>query len=102
MKYTFGESFGYGPKNTDYSITFDIDLTDEEAEIIRAFLKENGDCDYAYLEFEHPGLFDLINDTANDAVVEEINRHRRRKLDFFDIDWTALSFDFYWPEELLK
>ena len=100
MKYTFGVSFGAWPKYSNYA-SFDLELTDDEAETIRAFLKENGDCDYAYLEPEHPELFDRINDAANDAVLAEINEGREEKLDFFDVDWASMGHDFYWPDELM-
>lgn len=102
-KYTFSESFGYGPKNTDYFATFDMVLSDEEVEFLRAFLKENGDCDYGYLESDNPHLFNRINDAANEAVLTALNKRRwKHKLDFDDVDWCSLSFDFCWPEELLK
>lgn len=101
-KYTFSESFGYGPKSTDYHASFDMGLSDEDVEILRAFLRENGDCDYGYLEHDHPSLFDRINDAANEAVLTALNKRRRKKLEFDDVDWANLRFDFYWPEELLK
>ena len=101
MKYTFQECFGYGPKYTN-CIAFELDLSEEEAESIRAFLKENGDCDYCYLERDYPFIFDRINDAANEAVLSAINKGRRKKLDFDDVDWSSMGYDFYWPEELLK
>ena len=104
MKYTFGESFGYPPK-FHKSISFDIDLTEEEAKTIRDFLKENGDCDYGYLERVDKALFDKINDAANDAVLDCINEERARlhkkKYDFDDVDWSSIYYDFYWPKDLL-
>lgn len=101
-KYTFSESFGYGPKNVRHIASFTLDLSSDEVETLRAFLRENGDCDYAYLEKDHPDLFERINDAANEAVLLEINRHRRKKLDFGDVDWGNLCFDFYWPQELIQ
>lgn len=104
MKYTFGESFGLPPKFNNY-VDFDIDLTEEEAGIIRTFLKENGDCDYVYLESINGALFEKINDAANEAILKRLNedrvRQHKKKLDFFDIDWSYISYDFYWPQELI-
>lgn len=100
-KYSFCETFTYGPKGGGRTANFDIEFTEEEADILREFLRKNGDCDYAYLEPEHSDLFWKINDAANDAVLLEINKRRRKKLDFDDVDWMGLRFDFYWPEELL-
>ena len=77
-------------------------MNDEEVAYIKKFLEDNGNCDYGYMESENPSLFNKINDAANDAVLEEINKHSDKKIDFFDVDWTGLSFDFIWPEELLS
>ena len=101
MKYTFEEDFGTWPKYSNH-ISFDVDFSDEEANLLRAFLKENGDCDYAYLETEHPDLFNRINDAANEAVLKELNRHRKKKLDFFDVDWQCIGYDFFWPKGLME
>ena len=100
MKYTFSESFGSWPKYNNH-VTFEVDLSEEEANAIRAFLEENGDCDYGYLEPKYPELFDRINEAANEAVLAALNRRRRKKLDFDDVDWQGIGFDFYWPKDLL-
>lgn len=100
--YTFEVCFGYGPKTTG-SADFDLELDEKEIAFLKDFLMKNGiECDYGYIEDDDPSLFNKINDAANDAVVKEINKHRRKKLDFFDIDWTEMSFDFYWPPELTE
>ena len=101
-KLTFAESFGYGPKNNEYNINFELDFSDEEVEILRNFLRVNGDCNYVYLEHDYPHLFDRINDAANEAVLEALNKHRRKIIDFYDVDWLNMRFDFYWPDELLR
>ena len=101
MKYTFAVDFGAWPKYSNYA-SFDLELTDEEAGFIRAFLKENGDVDYIELESESPELFDRINDAANEAVLATLNKGRKKKLDFFDVDWSYMGHDFYWPDELMK
>ena len=104
MKYTFNEYFGFPPKFSN-TISFDIDLAEEEANTIREFLKDNGDCDYGYLESIDRGLFDKINDAANEAVLKSINEERvrqhKKKFDFDDVDWSSIYYDFYWPSELL-
>ena len=99
MRYTFGETLGSG-----LTFQFEIDLTDEQADIIRTFLKENGDCDYSYLESESPGLFEIINEAATEAAFKAINEERDEddRLDYWDIDWGSISYDFYWPKELMK
>lgn len=103
--YTFGESYGIGPKGCEY-VSFEIALSDEQDAILRAFLKENGDCGYGEIERYDRDLFELINDAANDAVLESLNKERRRQyrklLDVTDVDWERMSFDFYWPEEFLE
>ena len=99
--YPFEVDFGYGPK-ASYVAIFNLELNDEEVAYIKNFLEVNGDCDYGYMESENPSLFNKINDAANDAVLEEINKNSDKKIDFFDVDWTGLSFDFIWPEELLS
>lgn len=42
------------------------------------------------------------NDTANEAVLASINKGRKKKLDFEDIPWETMSFDFIWADELLR
>lgn len=101
MRYTFEEDYGTWPKYSNH-ISFIVELSDEEANLIRAFLKENGDCDYADLESESPALFNRINDAANDAVLAALNKGRKKKLDFFDVDWQGIGFDFFWPKELME
>ena len=105
MKYTFSESFGLGPKYGT-TVSFDIELSDEEVSFLRAFLEENGECcDYGYLEFGRPELFERINDAANDAVLDAINEKRveagEPPLEFDEVDWQCINYDFYWPDELL-
>ena len=104
MRYTFSESFGFGPK---YGSTaeFELELSEQEAGLIRAFLGENGDRDYAGLEFMNQDLFDRINEAANEAVLAAINRTRAEAgeppLGFDEVDWQNMGYDFYWPKELL-
>jgi len=103
MKYTFSEYFGSGWKSSHY-VEFDIDLSDEEVATVVSFLKENGDCDYGELEFINGALFDKINDAANEAVLSALNEDREadEKLEFDDVDWCSMSYDFCWPDELLN
>lgn len=100
MNYRFGESLGARNSTVFW---FDIDLTEEQADEIRSFLKENGDCDYAYLEFTHPELFDMINEAATNAALDAINdmRDEGEKLEFDEVDWGSINYDFYWPSELM-
>lgn len=103
MEYLFSESFGSGPKFNNH-IEFSIDLTDEDVSYIKDYLKKNGpDCGYEEIEYDNPGLFDKINDTASQAVLKRINENRREfdeeELDFYEVDWGNIFFDFYWPEE---
>ena len=105
MKYTFSESFGIGPKYGSFA-EFEVELSDQEAEYLRAFLKENGEyCDYAALEYTNRELFNRINDAANDAVLDSINEKRAEAgeppLEFDEVDWSSMVYDFYWPDELL-
>ena len=105
MRYTFGESFGSGPKCSK-NISFEIELSDEEAAFLRAFLEKNGEgCDYCYLEKENVALFDKINEASSGAVLGRINEDRvamgERPLDFYEVDWTGINYDFYWPDELI-
>ena len=98
--FTFEVDFGYGPKVSD-SAVFSLELDDQEISYIKNYLQDNGkDCGYAEIEFNNPSLFDKINDAANEAVVEEINKHSGEKVDFLDVDWTGMTFDFIWPSEL--
>ena len=83
-----------------------MELSDQEAAFLRSFLEENGDCDYAALEYTDLELFDRINDAANDAVLESINKTRAEAgeppLEFDEVDWQGMGYDFCWPEELLR
>ena len=98
--FSFQVLFGNGPKLTR-SASFSLDLNEQEIAYIKEYLEINGDeCGYEDIEFDNTVLFDKINDAANDAVVKEINRHRIKKIDFFDIDWARMQFDFCWPDEL--
>ena len=109
--FVFREDFGVGPK-IQMSASFNLELNEEEITYIKDYIKRNGpDCGYAEMEydtgslfksFDHRALFEKINDAANDAVVEAINHKRKRKLDFFDIPWETMSFDFIWAKELLE
>lgn len=99
---SFVVDFGYGYKPSD-SAVFSLELNEEEIAYLINYLRENGnDCDYSDIEYDNWALFNKLNDAANDAVLEEINRHLEKKIDFFDVDWTGLSFDFIWPEELTE
>ena len=103
MKYTFGVSYdSCGIKLSNY-VEFELELTEKEVETIISFLKENGDCDYGYLEPIDSSLFWKINDAGNDAVLKSINEDRgeEEQLDFFDVDWTSMFFEFSWPDSLL-
>jgi len=108
--FEFEVLFGVGPKVSN-SASFILELNDAEIAYLKDFLAREGDCDYGFIEydggsiypdFDNKALFEKINDAANDAVMDEINRHRKKKVDYFDIDWSGMSFDFIWPEELLK
>ena len=104
MEYTFSESFGSGPKMNHY-IEFQIDLTEKEEVYLRDYIEKNGpDCGYDEIEFDNQELFDKINDIANQAVLDRINEDRREfeedELDFYDVNWGNMSFDFNWPKEL--
>ena len=104
MEYTFSLSFGTGPKPGKV-VSFQLDLTDSEAAYIKEYLRKNGrDCDYGEMEFDNQCLFDKINDSANTAVLSSINEDRKEEgedaLDFDNVDWDCISFNFYWPVEL--
>ena len=97
--FVFEVSCGYG------ATSFELELSEEEETYIKEFLKRNGDCDYGYMESENPGLFEKINDASNETIVNMINQVRKEDgeepLDFFDINWGNMRFDFYYPKELL-
>ena len=104
MEYTFSLSFRTGPKPGKV-VSFQLDLTDSEVEYIKEYLRKNGlDCDYGEMEFDNQSLFDKINDSANEAVLLSVNEERisvgENELDFDDVDWAYISFDFYWPVEM--
>lgn len=100
--FSFEVDFGYGTKTSD-SAVFSLELNEAEITFLKNYIKVNGqDCGYEGIESENAELFEMINDAANDAVVEEINRNSETEVDFFDIDWTGMSFDFIWPNELIE
>ncbi len=100
--FVFYVYFGYGPKFSD-SAKFSLELDEDEIAFLKNYIKKNGaECDYGGIEFENGKLFNKINDAANDAVLNEINKHKRKKIDFFDVDWMGMNFEFYWPAELTE
>lgn len=104
MDYWFSLSYGVGPKPGQV-VWFQLDLTESEVSYIKDYLHKHGrECGYEGIEFDNPSLFDKINDSANYAVLSSINEDREEEgestIDFDDVDWAYMSFDFYWPEEL--
>ena len=100
--FSFEVLFGYGPKFSD-SATFTLELNEDEISFLKNYIEENGEyCGYGEIEHENYELFNKINNAANNAVVEEINKHSEKEVDFFDVDWTGMSFEFYWPQELTE
>ena len=105
---TFVLSEHYGsPHNMNNFVKFSIELDADEEQRLRDFLKENGPCDYCYLEGEHSDLFDLINDAASDAVEADIRERFKCDGDEEDdepinIDWGCICYDFYWDDRLLQ
>ena len=97
--YTFTVCFGGGPKCSD-SASFDLELNDQEIEYIKSYLKKNGDCGYEHMEWDNPGLFSKLNGHANDAVLDAINEESDEPVEFDDVDWEYMEFDFLWPDEL--
>lgn len=107
--FLFSVDFGIGPK-VSQSAQFSLELNDKEIAYIKDYLQRNGifcgyfDMEYdsqsVYKDFDHRALFDRINDASNDAVVDAINSGRKKKIDFFDIPWESMTFDFIWPDEL--
>ena len=100
--FAFRVDFGIGPK-ISRTAHFNLVLNDDEIAYIQDYLHLNGDdCGYEYMEFDNRPLFERINDAANQAVLNAINKGRKKKLDFFDIPWETISFDFIWADEFLK
>lgn len=100
--FSFEVDFGYGIKPSD-SAVFSLELNEEEIAFLKRYIKNNGrECDYGEIEYENFKLFNKLNSAANEAVVNEINKHLKKKIDFFDVDWTGMSFDFIWPKELTE
>ena len=109
--FTFNVVFGIGPK-VSKTAKFILELSDDEIAYIKDFLNRYGiNCGYGemefdsqsiYKDFDHRALFDRINDASNDAVVAAINSGRKKIIDFFDITWESMSFDFIWPDELMN
>ena len=100
----FSPSFGTDPKPGKV-VSFQLDLTDSRAAYIKGYLCKNGrDYDYGEMEFDNQPLFDKINDSANEALLLSVNEERisvgENELDFDDVDWAYISFDFYWPVEM--
>ena len=97
--FVFEVSCGYG------ATSFELELSVEEEAYIKEFLEKNGDCDYGYMESDNPDLFEKINDVCNEAVFNLINQVRKedgeKPLNFFDIDWGNMQFEFFYPKELL-
>ena len=83
--YTLEEYYGL-PHDLNHHISFDIELNEEQENRLRAFLREKGSCDYLYLEDKHRDIFDIINDAANDAIMEDINSRLHKPLCMDDID----------------
>lgn len=107
--FDFEVDFGGGPKFSNVA-KFSLELDEEEIAYIKDYLHRNGDCGYEYIEFDsesiypdfnHGALFEKINDAANDAVVAAINEGREEKLEFEDIPWENMFFDFIWDERLM-
>lgn len=100
-RYTLSEYYGT-PHDRSNHVEFGIDLTLEQEQRLKDFLKRNGPCDYCCLEDEHPDLFDLINDAASYAVVADINSREGLSLEIWDVDWCGIDYDFYWDDGLLQ
>lgn len=95
MIYEFGISYG-NPPHFSTHLEFGIDLSDEQV----SFLKENGECDYSYLEEDHSELFELINDATSNAILEEYNSWQDTPIDFSEMDWSSI-YVFYWDKRLV-
>jgi hypothetical protein len=99
ITYTLSEYYRFFDGESHY-IEFDIELDSDEDQRLRDFLARNGKCDYSYVEWEHGDLFEIINSAANEAVLADINSRRETPLEFDEVDWTWIRYDFYWDDRL--
>ena len=103
MIYTFGISYGNAPHFSTY-VEFDVDLSEDQVSFLKDWLKENGPCDYAYLESDSAELFDMINDACNEAILQRHNRMLKEEgedpIGFDEMDWPSIT-DFEWDQRLL-
>lgn len=98
--FTFEEYYGSPYQKNNY-VSFEIELNESQEQELRAFLKDNGPCDYCYLERCHSELFNLINDTANESVAKDICSRLQQSLEDCNIDWSGIYYDFFWDKRLL-
>lgn len=99
-KYSFSVHFGWDVKCHNIA-DFTLKLSRAQVETIISFLEEEGDCAYVYMELYDKFLYNTLNDAANEAVLKALNKGRRKKLEFDDVDWQDMNHEFYWPDILL-
>lgn len=99
MIYEFGIAYG-NPPHFNTHVEFEVDLSDDQVSFLKEWLKENGECDYAYLESDNSELFELINDATSNAILEEYNSWQDTPIDFSEMDWPSI-YVFYWDKKLV-
>ena len=103
--FTFGIRFRFDSTEF-YETSFDLALSDEEVDFVKAFLREKGDMPFWAFEFENEALFARMLEAHVAAIISYVNREVVKPSDepFTEetIDWDCVLAEFDWPKQFLE
>lgn len=72
--FTFGIRFRFDTTEY-YETSFDLNLSDEDIDFVKAYLKENGDMPFGAFEFDNPELFSRMMEAHVAAILSYVNNN---------------------------
>ncbi len=103
--FTFGLRFRFDTAEY-YETSFDMALSDEEIDFVKAWLKENGDMPFWAFEFENEALFNRFMPAHTAAILDDVNKNviepGEEPFTEETVCWEDVWPEFYWPDALLN
>ena len=89
-----------------HETTIQAQLSDEEVDFVKKYLKENGYFPYWAFEFDCPAMFERLMEAHMNAVVAYVNKEiiAPGEIPFTNetINWECVPCDFDWPADFLE